>query len=62
LLPTGLTLDERKPSYASRFPLANKAAEAVTGSIIALLEGFKDWVHMVTFDNGKEFAKHEQVA
>lgn len=57
-----VTLDERKSKLRLAFPVANKAAEAVTGSIIALLDGFKDWVHTVTFDNGKEFAKHEQVA
>jgi IS30 family transposase len=27
-----------------------------------MLGVFKDWVHTLTFDNGKEFAKHEQVA
>jgi len=24
-----------------------------------LLDGFKDFVHTLTFDNGKEFARHE---
>jgi len=42
--------------------VANKSADAVTDSIITLLEGFKEWVHTLTFDNAKEFAKHEQVA
>lgn len=57
-----VTLDERKTKLRLAFPLANKTAEAVTGGIIALLDGFKSWVHTVTFDNGKEFAKHEQIA
>lgn len=57
-----VTVDERKSKLRLAFPVANKAAEAVTGSIITLLDGFKEWVHTVTFDNGKEFAKHEQVA
>ncbi|SFI33930.1 IS30 family transposase [Nitrosomonas sp. Nm34] len=46
----------------SCLPAANKTAEAVTCGIITLLDIFKDWVHTLTFDNGKEFAKHEQVA
>ena len=57
-----VTLDERKSKLRLAFPVANKTAEAVTGSIIALLDGFKDWVHTLTFDNGKEFARHGQVA
>lgn len=57
-----VTLDERKSKLRLAFPVANKSAEAVTSSIITLLDGFKDWVHTLTFDNGKEFAKHEQVA
>ncbi|WP_169314624.1 IS30 family transposase [Thiothrix nivea] len=57
-----VTLDERKSKLRLAFPVANKTAEAVTGSIITLLSGFKEWVHTLTFDNGKEFAKHEQVA
>ena len=56
-----MTLDERKSKLRLAFPVANKTAEAVTGSIIALLDGFKDWVHTVTFDNGKEFDLKAQV-
>lgn len=57
-----VTLDERKSKLRLAIPVTNKTAEAVTSSIITLLDGFKDWVHTLTFDNGKEFAKHEQVA
>lgn len=57
-----VTLDERKSKLRLAFPVANKTAELVTSSIITLLDGFKEWVHTLTFDNGKEFAKHEQVA
>lgn len=57
-----VTLDERKSKLRLALPVANKTAEAVTSSIITLLSGFKGWVHTLTFDNGKEFAKHEQVA
>lgn len=57
-----VTLDERKSKLRLALPVANKTAEAVTSRIISLLSGFKDYVHTLTFDNGKEFAKHEQVA
>jgi len=57
-----VTLDERKSKLRLALPVANKTAEAVTSSIIALLSAFKGWVHTLTFDNGKEFAKHELVA
>lgn len=53
-----VTLDGRKSKLRLALPVANKTADAVTGSIISLLSGFKDWVHTLTFDNGKEFAKH----
>jgi len=63
-----VTLDGRKSKLRLAFPVANKSAEAVTGGIIALPEGIKDWAHTLTFDNGKQFnpkatsAKHEHVA
>lgn len=57
-----VTLDERQSKLRLALPVANKTAGAVTGSIIALLGQFKAWVHTLTFDNGKEFALHGQVA
>ena len=57
-----VTLDERKSKLRLALPTAHKTAEAVTSAIIALLGGFKGFVHTITFDNGKEFASHEQVA
>lgn len=57
-----VTLDERKSKLRLAFPVANKTAEAVTNGLIAVLADFKAWVHTLTFDNGKEFAKHEEVA
>jgi IS30 family transposase len=57
-----VTLDECKSKLRLAFPVSNKTAELVTDSIITLLSGFKGLVHTLTFDNGKEFAKHEQVA
>lgn len=57
-----VTLDERKSRLRLALPVANKTAAAVTSSIIALLGVFKEWVRTLTFDNGKEFALHGQVA
>ena len=57
-----VTLDERKSKLRLALPVARKTAEAVTGGLITLLSAFKAQVHTVTFDNGKEFASHEEVA
>lgn len=57
-----VTLDERKSKLRLAFPVAKKTADAVSKAIIDLLTVFKAWVYTLTFDNGKEFAKHEQIA
>jgi IS30 family transposase len=57
-----VTLDERKSKLRLALPVPHKTANAVTTAIIALLSGFKDCVQTITFDNGKEFASHEQIA
>lgn len=57
-----VTLDERKSKLRLAMPVPKKSAEAVTASTIALLSEIKDSVHTLTFDNGKEFTQHEQIA
>jgi len=57
-----VTLDERKSKLRLALPLKGKFAEDTKQSIIALLEPFKAFVNTITFDNGKEFAKHESIA
>ena len=57
-----VTLDERKSKLRLAWPVDRKTAEAVTEAIVTLLDGFKDFVHTLTFDNGKEFARHETLA
>ena len=57
-----MTLDVCQSKLRLAFPVASITVRAVTGSIITLLGSFKDWVYTLTFDNGKAFAKHEQVA
>lgn len=43
-------------------PLIGKFAEDTKNGIIELLKPFKSVVQTITFDNGKEFARHERVA
>ncbi len=44
------------------YPLATKKAQLVADAIKLLLGSIKDYVLTFTFDNGKEFTTHEQIA
>lgn len=57
-----VTLVERKTKFTLIAYVANKTAENVTESMIALLAPHVEKVHTITVDNGKEFAYHEQIA
>lgn len=57
-----VTLDERKSKLRLAMQVKNKKARGVTDAILRLLEPVKDFVNTITFDNGKEFAFHEEVA
>lgn len=57
-----VTLDERVSKLRLALPLAGKFAQITKDSIIELLQPFKDVVKTITFDNGKEFAKHKEIA
>ncbi|MDQ7005503.1 MAG: IS30 family transposase [Ghiorsea sp.] len=57
-----VTLDDRRSKLRLAAPLKSKHAKDVTATIIKLLEPIKDWVHTITFDNGKEFAFHKTIA
>ena len=57
-----VTIDERVSKLRLAFPLAAKKAQSVADAIKLLLEPIKDYVHTFTFDNGKEFTTHEQIA
>jgi len=57
-----VTIDERVSKLRLAFPLAAKKAQDVTDAIKKLLKPIKEYVHTITFDNGKEFASHEQIA
>ena len=56
-----VTLVERKSKFTLIGHVARKTAEAVSGEVIRLLKNVKDWVHTITYDNGREFAGHQQV-
>lgn len=57
-----VTLAERvsKKTLIARVP--SKHAEGVAGAIVRLLQPEKDYLHTITFDNGKEFAQHTEIS
>jgi IS30 family transposase len=57
-----VTLDERKTKLRLAWPLNTRTALDTGASIITLLRPLKKLVKTITFDNGKEFSKHEWIA
>lgn len=57
-----VTMDDRKTKLRLAYPLAGKKAEHVKNAIIRLLTPIKEWVKTNTYDNGKEFAFHLDIA
>lgn len=57
-----VTLDERQSKLRLALPTGSKKARHVTDAMISLLQPVKRFVSTITFDNGKEFAFHEEVA
>lgn len=55
-----LSLYERKSRMGKIARLQSKGSEEVCGEIVALLQGLK--ARTITYDNGLEFARHEQVS
>jgi IS30 family transposase len=58
----GVTLTERKSGFLVMRKVARKTAHKVRQAIIKGLEQYKDHVHTITSDNGKEFAEHQKIA
>lgn len=56
-----VTIVERATQFTLVANVADKSAEAVTAATIALLIPYKEALHTITADNGKEFAYHEQI-
>lgn len=58
----GLTLVERKSQFAMIVKAPDKQADTIQTKIINALAPYRELVHTITSDNGKEFANHEYVA
>jgi IS30 family transposase len=57
-----VTLVERKTRFTVAIKAANKTARAVTNAICENLTPYQDRVLTLTYDNGREFAYHEEIA
>lgn len=57
-----LTIVERKTGFLLMADTKGKKAKEVAKQAINTLAPFKQWVHTITNDNGKEFAEHAHVA
>lgn len=56
-----VTLVERKSRFTLIGHVGRKTSEAVKGEIVRLLQSHKDRVHTITYDNGREFAGHQDI-
>ena len=57
-----VTLVERKSLYTIIRSIRRKSAEATRKAVVEGLAPYKDRVHTITYDNGREFADHEGMA
>jgi len=57
-----LTLVERKTRLAKIIKLPRATAHATHRAAVRRLKPIGDFVHTITFDNGKEFAAHQDIA
>jgi len=57
-----VTIVERKMKFTVSAQVMSKRAADVTEATIRLLRPYKDLVHTMTADNGKEFAHHEKIS
>jgi IS30 family transposase len=57
-----VTLVERKSLYTVIRSVLHKTAKAVRNAVTDGLSPYIDWVHTITYDNGREFADHEGMA
>ncbi|MDD4684915.1 MAG: IS30 family transposase [Bacteroidales bacterium] len=57
-----LTINERKTGIVKIRKLEGKEAKPLAQETINVLSPFKDLIHTITADNGKEFAYHEEIA
>ncbi|HEY4964211.1 MAG TPA: IS30 family transposase, partial [Candidatus Saccharimonadales bacterium] len=57
-----VTLTERVSKLNLVIPIIRKEAELTKEAIIQALKPFASWVHTITFDNGREFCRHVDIA
>lgn len=57
-----LTLVERKSLLTKISKLSRSTARATKTATVRRLKPIHDFVHTITFDNGKEFAAHQGIA
>lgn len=57
-----VTVVDRKSKFTLIQKVSSKKAIEVKEALIAMMRPFKDKIHTITADNGKEFSKHEAIA
>ena len=57
-----VTIVDRVTKFTVSKQVDSKSADDVTKATISLLKPYKDIVHTITADNGKEFAYHEKIS
>ncbi|NJD86296.1 IS30 family transposase, partial [Candidatus Erwinia dacicola] len=57
-----VTLVERKSRIYLTKKVFSKDSAEVAAAIISMMSGYKDVCHTITFDNGREFTRHKEVA
>lgn len=57
-----VTLAERKSRIYLTKKVFSKDSAEVAAAIISMLRGYKDVCHTITFDNGREFTRHKEIA
>jgi IS30 family transposase len=60
--PRLVTLVERKSRFTLIGLAKDKSAESVKSTIFEMIEGYHSKIKTITYDNGKEFAGHEEIA
>lgn len=57
-----VSIVERKTGFTLIRKVERKTAQAVGRAMVGLLKPFRNQVHTITSDNGREFARHEEIA
>jgi IS30 family transposase len=57
-----VSIVERKTGFTLIRKVERKTAQAVGQAMVGLLKPLRNQVHTITSDNGREFARHEEIA